>query len=68
MNQPTKARSQLTQMIVLIAIGLVALYAVMHSPRFEQFRTVDVVLLVAAGLCFGVAFSLLLSRSKRGIR
>jgi hypothetical protein len=51
-------------MIVLIAIGLLAFYTVAHGPRFDQFRVVDIVLLVATGLCFGVALSLLLSRFK----
>lgn len=50
--------------MVLIAIGLLAYYTVAHGPRFDQFRAVDIVLLVATGLCFGVALTLLLNRAK----
>jgi hypothetical protein len=31
----------------------------MHQPRFESFRNVDVLQLLASGMCFGVALSAL---------
>jgi len=54
----------LTKALPLIVVALIALYTVIHSPRFVQFRAVDVVLLLAVGLCLGVALSLLLLRQK----
>ena len=54
----------LTTALPLIAVALIAFYAVFQSPRFALFRAVDVVLLLAVGLCLGVALSLLLLRQK----
>jgi hypothetical protein len=64
MKSAMMSKKQLIQMIVLIAMGLLAFYTVAHGPLFDQFRAVDIVLLVSTGLCFGVALSLLLSRFK----
>ena len=36
-------------------MGLIALYSVASKPRFETFHAVDVVLLIASGMCFGAA-------------
>ena len=58
------SRQQLTQVFTLTGVGLIAFYVVAHSPRFDQFRAVDIVLLLATGLCFGVALSTLLRRRK----
>jgi hypothetical protein len=38
-----------------IVIGSVGFLNLMHQPRFETFRTVDVVQLLGAGACYGVA-------------
>jgi hypothetical protein len=38
-----------------IIIGSVGLMNLMHQPRFETYRTVDVVQLLGTGLCYGVA-------------
>ncbi len=35
-------------------IGLIGLFQIMRQPRFAEFRTVDVIQLVASGACFGV--------------
>jgi len=63
-NSPTKPTNRLTQALSLIAIGLVGFYVVAHGPRFDQFRAVDIVLLLSVGLCFGVALSALVRRGK----
>jgi hypothetical protein len=42
-----------------LMIGLVGLTNLMHQPRFESFRNVDVLQLLASGMCFGVALSAL---------
>ena len=38
-----------------IIIGSAGLMNLMHQPRFETYRTVDVVQLLGTGLCYGVA-------------
>jgi hypothetical protein len=44
-----------------IIIGSVGLVNLMHQPRFEAYRTVDVVQLLGTGACYGVAlFALVL--------
>ena len=43
-------KNKLTQAFTLIAMGLIAFYVATRSPSFDQFRAVDVVLLLAAGL------------------
>ena len=63
-NSPTKPTNRVTRALPLIAIGLVNFYVVAHGPRFDQFRAVDIVLLLSVGLCFGVALSALLGRRK----
>jgi len=57
-----KSPNRLAQAFILIGTGLIGFYVVAHGPRFDQFRAVDIVLLLATGLCFGVALSLLLRR------
>ncbi len=64
MSPPTKPKSQLNQVIMLIAISLFTFYTVAHGPRFDQFRAVDIVLLLSTGLCLGVALSTLVRRFK----
>jgi hypothetical protein len=41
--------------VPLLVVGFIGLYNVAHHPRFEAIHTVDVVQLVASGVCFGVA-------------
>ena len=64
LNSPMNSKHQLTQAFTLTGIGLIAFYVVAHSSRFDQFRVVDIVLLLSTGLCFGVALSTLLRRRK----
>jgi len=53
---------------VPIIIGSVGLMNLMHQPRFETYRTVDVVQLLGTGLCYGVALValIMLLRAPRG--
>ena len=43
-----------------LVIGLIGLMPLMRNPRFETYHTVDVVQLLASGMCFGVALAALL--------
>ena len=47
-------------LIVLAAIGI---SAVTRSPHFESIRNVDLLQLVASGVCLGVAATLVLRKS-----
>jgi hypothetical protein len=40
---------------VPLFIGSIGLVNLMHQPRFETYRTVDVVHLLGTGACYGVA-------------
>ncbi|HEY7116946.1 MAG TPA: hypothetical protein VH475_10190 [Tepidisphaeraceae bacterium] len=42
-------------------MGLIAFYNVATSPRFPAIRTIDVIRLLAAGMCFGAAITALVA-------
>jgi len=44
--------------------GVIALLNVVRNPRFGEIHAVDVLQLVAAGMCFGIALMALLGRLK----
>ena len=46
--------------LILVVFGFIALMNVARNPRFEAFHTVDVLGLMASGVCFGVALALIL--------
>ena len=48
-------RQLISAVLVLVSVGLIGLYNVASKPRFETFHAVDVVGLIAAGMCFGAA-------------
>jgi hypothetical protein len=48
-----------TQPLILVVVGFIALMNVARNPRFEAFHTVDVLGLIASGLCFGAALALI---------
>ncbi|MDQ6678357.1 MAG: hypothetical protein M3Z09_13815 [Acidobacteriota bacterium] len=46
------------QIAVVLIIGLIGLGNVTRNPRFQAFHAVDVLQLLASGVCFGVALTL----------
>jgi len=44
-----------------LAVGLIGFYTLMQRPRFAAIHTVDVIQLLASGMCFGVALAFLVS-------
>jgi hypothetical protein len=42
---------------VPLIVGLIGLMNLMHQERFASFRNVDVLQMIASGMCFGVALS-----------
>ncbi len=43
-------------------IGLLGLFELIAKPRFQAYHPVDVVQLIASGMCFGVALMWLIQR------
>ena len=54
------------QPFILVVFGALALMNVARNPRFEAIHTVDVLGLMASGLCFGVALALILRIFRMG--
>jgi len=55
---------QFGPVLILFLVGIAGIAALMHNPRSEMYRSVDIVQLVGCGICLGVALALLLT--KRG--
>ena len=51
----SRRRPPIAVIIFALFIGLMGLFRVMQSPRFESYRTLDVMQLVVSGAGFGVA-------------
>lgn len=45
---------------VPVLLGTIGMVYVSRNPRFEMFRAVDVLQLVASGMCYGVALMALI--------
>jgi hypothetical protein len=60
-------RSLTSAVVVPVIIGLIGLMNLMHRPRFASFHNVDVLQLLASGMCFGLALAALF-RLLRGVR
>lgn len=46
---------------VLTLIGSIGFLNLSHHPRFQAFHTVDVLQLLATGMCYGIALAGILS-------
>ncbi len=46
---------------VPLLVGFIGLWNLMQRPRFAGIHTVDVLQLIASGMCFGVALSAILA-------
>lgn len=46
---------------VIFLVGLIGLINMMQRPRFAAFHAVDVIQLLASGMCFGIAFMALVT-------
>jgi len=47
-----------------LVIGLVGFGNVSRNPRFDSFHAVDVLQLIASGMCFGIALAALIARRR----
>lgn len=56
---PQKKRALGVSVFVLVVIGSIGFLNLSRQPRFQAFHTVDVIQLLATGVCYGVALALL---------
>ena len=52
-----KGQKGLGTYFVLIVIGSIGFFELTQKPRFQTFHTVDVLQLIATGMCYGVALA-----------
>ncbi|HSP16002.1 MAG TPA: hypothetical protein VLV78_14750 [Thermoanaerobaculia bacterium] len=55
MSTPGRPASKLFVPLFTAAMGVAAFANAASSPRFAMFRAIDVVRLIACGMCFGAA-------------
>jgi uncharacterized protein YoaH (UPF0181 family) len=60
-----KSRRGALAIVIPLIVGITALMTVLARSRAAQYATVDILELVAAGMCFGVAI-VALARAIRG--
>jgi hypothetical protein len=48
--------------VIPLIVGLIGFVTLTRTPRFEAFHAVDVLQLLASGMCFGVALMAALGR------
>jgi hypothetical protein len=56
-----RSRTLISAIVIPLIVGLIGLLNLMHRPRFASFHSVDVLQLIASGMCFGVALFALLT-------
>ncbi len=62
-------RRTLPSIVVLIVVGAIGIFSLTARPRFQTYRTVDVLQLVASGMCFGVALArIMIAVGRRTLR
>jgi hypothetical protein len=54
-----------TSIFLVLLIGVIGLVHLMELPRFQSYHNVDILQLIASGMCFGVALSGLLVLMRR---
>lgn len=58
-------RNRWGSILGLVVIGSIGFVDLAQRPRFQAFHTVDVIQLLATGMCYGVALGLLGAFRKR---
>lgn len=51
---------RLAKVLIPVIVGLTGLFSLIGRPRFQTYHTVDVLQLLASGMCFGIALVWLL--------
>lgn len=60
-----RARNLSVSIIVLIVVGSIGFVNLTQRPRFQAFHAVDVVQLLATGMCYGIALAGILALLRR---
>ena len=55
-----RARTTSASILILIVIGSIGLFDLMQRPRFQAFHAVDVLQLLATGMCYGFALAMII--------
>jgi len=55
MEQPPR-KNVISVITISLVVGIVGLTTVAGRPRFSGYATVDMLQLLASGMCFGIAF------------
>lgn len=55
-------KSLIPAVVAPLVVGLLGLMSLMNRPRFASIHNVDVVQLLASGMCFGVALAMLIAQ------
>ena len=58
-------RRRMASIFVPALVGLIGLVSLINRPRFQMYHAVDVLQLLASGLCFGIALAGLLRVGRR---
>ena len=53
-------RRSVAKILIPVIVGLSGLFSLINRPRFQTYHTVDVLQLLASGMCFGIALVWLL--------
>ena len=53
--EPPRRKTAASAIVIALVVGIIALTTVSSRPRFSGYATVDVLQLLASGMCFGVA-------------
>lgn len=54
---PKRKRNLSASIFILIVVGSIGLFNLTERPRFQSFHTVDVLQLLATGMCYGLALA-----------
>ena len=65
MEQPRR-KKEASAIVIALVVGIIGLTTVTSRPRFSGYATVDVLQLLACGMCFGIALVAIV-RSLRGM-
>jgi len=65
--EQSRRKTSVATIVISLIVGITSLTTVSGRPRFSGYATVDVLELLASGLCFGIALVAIV-QSLRGMR
>jgi hypothetical protein len=55
--KPSRRKTAVSSIVISLVVGIIGLTTVASRPRFSGYATVDVLQLLACGMCFGLALA-----------